>query len=556
MSPIGEGYTNNNYEGENESFREICGGTNEHVSIVEIDGQVSDLDIDSRKPTEGKGFRHGHLPDRDRRKQTESRAIDESGRPYQSCKCNSSIKEANVCLCVTNNGSTVNGGSKCDAPRWSDRVSKEDSEYYRNREQRAVNSERDDSEQCPYASERKDYPETNESRLDIDTQTCFLDALIEGKDVPLDAAVSMDSQPEWLDREKMDRGRKFALRYLLAVVYAEMVSLALLLTMKGSIQALVFTGKSHTPLTAFKRYMSTVLRVISWYEGDILRKEGDAQNNMKIVRNMHASVSRRMNSGDREELLGQMTLEGRGIGILSSQGKPIQTDYEESVGKLATGCPFAGATSLSRGGLKSGCKFHLNQLELSITQFGFMGLIVLFPEKFGAHGASQEDLEAFVHLWRVLGHYLGIKEKYNFCSGDLQETRQRCRLVLDKWMKPIMSEASREWEHMYRCVVKGTRYYVVCNTYGGSLLYLSWLLGVNTPRLLSASSWFERLLFKVQKITFCYFCKMYWVTAFINWLLRIAIWRGRKLATVWYESLEKKANRRYEKKEKGMSTRL
>lgn len=53
----------------------------------------------------------------------------------------------------------------------------------------------------------------------------------------------------------------------------------------------------------------------------------------------------------------------------------------------------------------------LNQAEMSLTQFGFFGLVLLYPNAFGIHNASEEDFEDFCHTWRGLGYLLGIEDK-------------------------------------------------------------------------------------------------------------------------------------------------
>lgn len=53
----------------------------------------------------------------------------------------------------------------------------------------------------------------------------------------------------------------------------------------------------------------------------------------------------------------------------------------------------------------------LNQTEMSITQWGFVGLIVSYPKSFGVHNATDDDLDAFCHMWRGIGHRLGIEDE-------------------------------------------------------------------------------------------------------------------------------------------------
>lgn len=48
---------------------------------------------------------------------------------------------------------------------------------------------------------------------------------------------------------------------------------------------------------------------------------------------------------------------------------------------------------------------------MAITQFGFMGYIVTKPKLVGIHYYDKEDMEAFVHVWRVIGYLMGVEDQ-------------------------------------------------------------------------------------------------------------------------------------------------
>lgn len=64
---------------------------------------------------------------------------------------------------------------------------------------------------------------------------------------------------------------------------------------------------------------------------------------------------------------------------------------------------------VSKGSNKAGSGI-ISQKDMAITQFGFIGYILLNQEMLGIQ-ATQEDIEAFAHLFRVVGHILGIQEQ-------------------------------------------------------------------------------------------------------------------------------------------------
>lgn len=50
------------------------------------------------------------------------------------------------------------------------------------------------------------------------------------------------------------------------------------------------------------------------------------------------------------------------------------------------------------------------QRDMALTQFGFMGYVLINPQLLGLRNNAEED-RAFVHLWRVIGHMIGIPDR-------------------------------------------------------------------------------------------------------------------------------------------------
>lgn len=107
------------------------------------------------------------------------------------------------------------------------------------------------------------------------------------------------------------------------------------------------------------------------------------------------------------------------------------TSNEEFVSRTTINDPWCPALEITRRDFESTCqapepgqcpymifencpnlKLHkLNQGEMIATQFAFVGLFILKPKFFGAHDATDEDLEAFCHVWRGIGYLLGIDDR-------------------------------------------------------------------------------------------------------------------------------------------------
>lgn len=232
--------------------------------------------------------------------------------------------------------------------------------------------------------------------------------------LPNEYNVPIDTKPDWLDMKKLRLGQEFARKYFIGVNTSEMMALFVLFALPDGLETLIFSGNSSTPFTSFRRYLSTVLRVSSWYDHDIWSKGNPGYQNIKAVRAMHLNISKKINSTSFENLKDQVTLAG------SSSKPPIwKTDIKGIIQEdFRSGCPFKMEKPIHS---TIPGKIFVNQLDMSTTQFGFVGLLIAYPEKFGAAGATKDELEGFIHLWRSIGYLLGMEDKYNFCGGTYDE---------------------------------------------------------------------------------------------------------------------------------------
>lgn len=118
------------------------------------------------------------------------------------------------------------------------------------------------------------------------------------------------------------------------------------------LKILIHTKRSSSTVRAYRRYIKTVFNVLYWFREDFT-KDSETWKSIEYVRKMHNLAS---NSAKSEN-----------VGIIS-------------------------------------------QRDMAITQFGFIGFVVLFKDQLSIK-CTKEDMEDFCHFWRVLGHMLGIKEE-------------------------------------------------------------------------------------------------------------------------------------------------
>ena len=54
---------------------------------------------------------------------------------------------------------------------------------------------------------------------------------------------------------------------------------------------------------------------------------------------------------------------------------------------------------------------NINNANMVVAQCFFLSVVLLCPQNIGIHNATDEDVEAFCHMWRCYGYYLGIEDE-------------------------------------------------------------------------------------------------------------------------------------------------
>lgn len=148
------------------------------------------------------------------------------------------------------------------------------------------------------------------------------------------------------------RAQKILDENYLGATNASFSGLLTILAIPTILKILVFTNKSSSNYTAFKRYVQTIYHTLTWYRND-LRPGTKAWKSLETVRKLHLSANK---SASRNNM-----------GIIS-------------------------------------------QKDMAITQFGFMGYLVLSGRKLGLF-LSKDEVDCILHFWRVHGFLMGIHEE-------------------------------------------------------------------------------------------------------------------------------------------------
>ncbi|VVC34540.1 Hypothetical protein CINCED_3A008711 [Cinara cedri] len=223
--------------------------------------------------------------------------------------------------------------------------------------------------------------------------------LRDGQNVSVDKKRPRDL-PEWFDEKLFARGKEYFHSNFYAVFVANLIGLILVLTIPTILDVLILTNKSSEPYTAFRRYLDTIRHMLRWYKYDLKKVDSKCQKSVTIVHGLHCAASR-----------------------ISD---------------------------------KSGLGLRVTQKDMVLTQFGFMGLILLKKKELAIEGTDEDEM-AIVHFWRTIGYFIGIQDKYNLCQGTLEEVRSTCDIILKDVYVPALMDPPAEFHRMVVTLIEGIK---------------------------------------------------------------------------------------------------
>ncbi|XP_011692738.1 PREDICTED: uncharacterized protein LOC105452885 [Wasmannia auropunctata] len=227
---------------------------------------------------------------------------------------------------------------------------------------------------------------------DVQTQTVdeHFKLIQEDKSVidPEAADVTPNDLPAWYNEKLYKEGQNFYKRNLMSVIAATTVGLVLVFTVDTILKILVYTKRSSSVSTAFKRYIETVLHVHNLYTCDVNDTDSKWYKSMNTIRWYHKMGTRKTK--------------------------------EAGVGEIS-------------------------QRDMVLTQYAFVAFIYTAPKLFGVCNTLEED-EGFNHFWRINGYMLGIPDRLNLCRKNARETTELCRKIKQVYADYLKKPPSEFYE--------------------------------------------------------------------------------------------------------------
>lgn len=109
---------------------------------------------------------------------------------------------------------------------------------------------------------------------------------------------------------------------------------------------------------------------------------------------------------------------------------------------------------MSRHCEKAGQVGMISQKDMALTQFGFIGFILIKGSKLGMKFSDKNE-EGFVHFWRVIGYMIGIEDRFNVCTESVAVTKKRLQIIEREEIRPCLENAPSMFHDMANALVSG-----------------------------------------------------------------------------------------------------
>lgn len=120
----------------------------------------------------------------------------------------------------------------------------------------------------------------------------------------------------------------------------------------------------------------------------------------------------------------------------------------------------------------------MSQRDVSVTTFGFAGLVINRPHIFGINARNQRERKAFLHFWAVINHMIGVEDRFNICLLPIESAQIVFDLLMRNLLSPYLQIETLTFKHMINVMLVGFQQYVPFLEYDSQLFLLKRAVGL------------------------------------------------------------------------------
>lgn len=189
---------------------------------------------------------------------------------------------------------------------------------------------------------------------------------------------------------------------------------------------------------------------------------------------------------------------------------------------------------------KVAVKNPMTQYDMVLTQWAFVGPVLIFPTKFGIQNV--DGLNGIKYIIYLVGQAIGIDDDLNLCSGNFEESKCYAQEILESEIQVHMKTENNLSLEMGNHLLHGIG---ILNPYIKSDAFKIWIFKIfNISKMLEEENNFATGLYVwTQQQLFSLFCSPYGFifTPVFNSLIRFNIYLGNK----WEKHIITKWKRKY-----------
>lgn len=98
-----------------------------------------------------------------------------------------------------------------------------------------------------------------------------------------------------------------------------------------------------------------------------------------------------------------------------------------------------------------GSYVHFNHFQYAMTQWSFSSMITLARDRTLIPGATDAEIEAFNHMWAVVGYMKGIDDSYNIAlrATTAEALSQHYNDILVQYVIPALYNIGHDAKYFY-----------------------------------------------------------------------------------------------------------
>ncbi|EFN76930.1 hypothetical protein EAI_10499 [Harpegnathos saltator] len=149
------------------------------------------------------------------------------------------------------------------------------------------------------------------------------------------------------------------------------------------------------------------MRIFTWYEGEPWVKGTKAYKAMQIARIKHMNITTKISRMNKEQVNAAIKI-----------AYTLYPEDELFLKDMASIYPSENPERHRNKVLETSelTIKALNNTTVTVAQGSFILLSIIYPQNTGLHNATDEDLEAFCHMWKCYGYFLGAEDEYVIIS--------------------------------------------------------------------------------------------------------------------------------------------